>query len=198
MARYTKMNPNAFKSMVWEAGIVLPDFDPSTGEVDPQDILWETTGTNSFSATRDITDAGEGVNNCPIGTKQLQRANPWVAQITGVAVSITAEAITRILGNADVDGSDATKIVPRSDILDKDFQDLWIVANYSDMNGETKGGAFAIHLKNAFSVDGFAADMEKGMNGQFPYTLQAYYDMDDIDDVPFEIFLKAGAAESAG
>lgn len=198
MARYTKMNPNAFKNMTWDAGIIASDFDPETGELDVENILWETTGTNSFSATRDITDAGEEINNCPTGTKQLQRANSWVAQATGTAVSVTAESVVRILGNADIDGSDATHIKPRNDILLTDFKDLWIITNYSEHNGETKGGYYAIHLKDTFSVDGLASDFDKNANGQFPYTLQAYYDMSDIDNVPFDIYVKAGAAESAG
>lgn len=200
MPRYTKMNPNGFKSMTWDSGIIVEDFTPSTGEIDLEDILWETTGENKFSATRELTDMGADINNCPENTMQLQKAQPWQASITGTAVSITAENIAKFLGNADTDSS-ATgpiKITPRSELLLADFADKWLIVNYSELNGETKGGYMAIHLMNALSTDGFTGQFGKNKNGQFPYTLKAFYDMEDMSKVPFELYIMQGAAEPAG
>lgn len=126
---------------------------------------------------------------------QLQRANAWQAQLTGTAVTITTAEVAEFLGNADIDTSDTTKIVPRTDLLLSDFKDKWLLVNYSEYNGETKGGWVAIHLLNALSTDGFTGNFGKNANGQFPYTLRAFYDMDDMDTVPFEIYVKAGTAE---
>lgn len=195
MAKFTKMNPDDFKHMTWDAGIIMDSFEPSTGTVTLSSIRWATTGDNSFSATRDLTDMGEDINNCPEGTMQLQRANAWQAQLTGTAVTITTAEVAEFLGNADIDTSDTTKIVPRTDLLLSDFKDKWLLVNYSEYNGETKGGWVAIHLLNALSTDGFTGNFGKNANGQFPYTLRAFYDMDDMDTVPFEIYVKAGAAE---
>ena len=103
--------------------------------------------------------------------------------------------MAEFLGNADIDTSDTTKIVPRTDLLLSDFKDKWLLVNYSEYNGETKGGWVAIHLLNALSTDGFTGNFAKNANGQFPYTLRAFYDMDDMDTVPFEIYVKAGTAE---
>ena len=195
MAKFTKMYPDDFKHMTWDAGIIMDSFEPSTGTVTLSSIRWATTGDNSFSATRDLTDMGEDINNCPEGTMQLQRANAWQAQLSGTAVTITTAEVAEFLGNADIDTSDTTKIVPRTDLLLSDFKDKWVLVNYSEYNGETKGGWVAIHLLNALSTDGFTGNFGKNANGQFPYTLRAFYDMDDMDTVPFEIYIKAGAAE---
>lgn len=195
MAKFTKMNPDDFKHMTWDAGIIMDSFEPSTGTVTLSSIRWATTGDNSFSATRDLTDMGEDINNCPEGTMQLQRANAWQAQLTGTAVTITTAEVAEFLGNADIDTSDTTKIVPRTDLLLSDFKDKWLLVNYSEYNGEKKGGWVAIHLLNALSTDGFTGNFGKNANGQFPYTLRAFYDMDDMDTVPFEIYVKAGTAE---
>lgn len=195
MAKFTKMNPDDFKHMTWDAGIIMDSFEPSTGTVTLSSIRWATTGDNSFSATRDLTDMGEDINNCPEGTMQLQRANAWQAQLSGTAVTITTAEVAEFLGNADIDTSDTTKIVPRTDLLLSDFKDKWLLVNYSEYNGETKGGWVAIHLLNAFSTDGFTGNFGKNANGQFPYTLRAFYDMDDMDTVPFEVYIKPGTAE---
>ncbi len=137
---------------------------------------------------------GENINNCPEGTMQLQKAQPWQAQITGTAVT-PAEIVT-FLGNADIDTTDQTKIVPRNDLSMNDFADKWLLVNYSEYNGENNSGWCAIHLMNALSTEGFSGDFSKNENGQFHYTLKAFYDMEDMSKVPFEIYVKAGTAES--
>lgn len=197
MARYTKMNPTDFKRMTWDAGIILDDFNPEDGSFDLEDIRWSTTGDNNFSATRDLTDLGVDINNCPENTMQLQRANPWGAQITGTAVTIDAKQIAEMLGNADI-VDDLTHIVPRPDLSVDDFHDKWLVVNYSDLNGEKNGGWAAMHIMNALSTDGFSGTFGKNGNGTFPYTLKAFYDMEDMSKVPFDIYIKAGEAEPGG
>lgn len=196
MAKFTKLNPEDFKRMTWDAGIILDDFDPASGELTLSSIKWATTGQNSFSATRDLSDMGEDINNCPEGMYQLQKAKPWQAQLTGTAKTVTAEIVAEFLGNADVDSIDMTKIVPRNDITAEDFADKWLVANYSELNGEKNGGFMAIHLMHAMSTGGFTANFDKDASGQFPYTIKAFYDMDDQSTVPFEVYVKAGTAEA--
>lgn len=196
MARYTKMNPTDFKRMTWDAGIVLDEFNPEDGSFKLSDIRWATTGENSFAANHDLIDSGADINNCPDGTAQLQRAKPWVAQIAGTAVTVDAAQIIDFLGNADIDINDVTHIVPREDLSMEDFKDKWLVVNYSNLNGEENGGWLAIHIMNALSTDGFSGSFGKDGNGTFPYTLKAFYDMDDMSQIPFEIYIKSGEAET--
>ncbi len=200
MAKFTKMNPSDFKHMTWDAGLILNDFTPETGEFDPTDIRWATTGDNSFSATRELTDIGADINNCPENTMQLQKAQPWQASMSGTAVTVTANDIKIFLANADVEEISAVlkKIVPRADLLITDFHDKWLTFNYSELNGETNGGFCAIHIMNALSVDGFSGTLGKNKNGTFPFNLKAFYDMADMDRVPFEIYIREGEPEPTG
>lgn len=196
MARYTKLNPTDFKRMTWDAGIILDDFNPEDGSFKLEDIRWATTGENNFSATHDLTDLGADINNCPENTAQLQRANPWSAQITGTAVTVDAAQIRDFLGNADIVDEALTHIVPREDLSIEDFRDKWLVVNYSDLNGEKSGGWMAMHIMKALSTDGFSGAFGKNGNGTFPYTLKAFYDMENMSKVPFEIYIKAGKPET--
>lgn len=200
MPRFTKMNPSAFKRMTWDSGIIVNDFDPETGEIDLEDIQWETTGDINFSATRDMTDMGAEINNCPENTMQLQRANPWQVEMSGTAATVTADTISDFLGNADAGTpkSGLINVTPRSELLITDFADKWLIINYSDLMGETNGGYVAIYLMNALSSEGFSASFGKNKNGTFPFTLKAFYDIEDMSKVPFEIYVKAGTAEPTG
>lgn len=161
MAKFTKMGPEDFKHMTWDAGIILDKFTPETGEFDPADIRFATTGDNSFSATRDLTDMGADINNCPENTMQLQKAQPWQANMSGTAVTVTAEDLKMFLANADIEEISTVlkKIVPRTDLLITDFHDKWLVFNYSELNGEKNGGFCAIHIMNALSADGFSGTL---------------------------------------
>lgn len=199
MAKYTKMGPEDFKHMTWDAGIILDKFTPETGEFDPADIRFATTGDNSFSSSRELTDRGADINNCPENTMQLQKAQAWQANVSGTAVTITAEDLKMFLANADIEEINTVlkRIVPRADLLITDFHDKWLVFNYSELNGEKNGGFCAIHIMNALSADGFTGTLGKNKNGTFPFNLKAFYDMEDMDRVPFEIYIKEGEAEPA-
>lgn len=196
MARYTKMNPATFKHMVFDAGIVLDkdDFDPKTGVIDITKIRWATKGGNEFTATRELRDRGTDIDNCPENSKQLQQAQPWQAQVTGTAVTVTVKDVCELLA-ADIDPDDETHIIPRNNITVSDFNGKWIIANYSELNGEKKGGYMAILLNDTLSSEGFSVKLSKNGDAEFPYTLKAFYDLEDIDKVPFEIWLKSGEQE---
>ena len=84
------------------------------------------------------------------------------------------------------------------DLTDEDFSDIWFVGDYSDKNGETKGGFVAIHMMSALSTAGFSWQTGDKAKGQFAFEYTAHYSMDAQDTVPFEIYVKAGADEEAG
>ena len=195
MSRYEKVSPNAFKEMTYGAGIILSSFDPATGTINLGDILYATTGGHSSNVKRELNDAGEGLDNVPLGVMQLQKAQPWQIETSGTAKTINLETLRDMFGNADIVNAE-NKIVLRNNLKLADFKDIWIVSNYSDLNGETTGGYVAQHFMNALSMDGFTPTFEKDKNGTFPFRYKAFYDIDDIDKVPYEVYLKAGTAES--
>ena len=139
MSKYEKMPVRAFDKMTYGAGIILANFNPETGTVRAEDILYATKGGNAFSATRDITDMGTDIDNCPEGVMQLQKPKPYQANISGTAVTLDAEGTKDLLANAGVSGDAVKKITPRDYFELNDFKDKWLVVNYSGDNSEETG-----------------------------------------------------------
>lgn len=200
MSKFEKTPTDAFKSMTFGAGILVSDFDPETGTVALENILYVTKNGHALNVTRELIDIGEPIDNVPEGTKQLQKAKPF--QITGntTVVTFKPEAIMNAIASADKEtfAVTGTKLKLRNNILESDFQDFWIITNYSEFNGEKNGGMCAYHIMNAMSIDGFNPVHKKDENGEFPFNYKAFYDINNIDQVPFEVYIKAGTAEAIG
>ena len=196
--KYTKIPEDTFKKLQMNAGVLLRKFTPSDGTVEDTDIVGATTGGVSFSATAEYTDFGEDIDNCPNNMKELKRKGYTTATCTGNFVTVDGAAAADLVGGADADGADPVHITPRNDLLDKDFKDLWLVGDYSDVNedgSQGKAGFIAIHMMNALSTGGFQIQTTKNGKGQFAFEFTAHYSMEDQDKVPFEIYVKAGKAD---
>ena len=194
--KFTKIPSDAFQKLQINAGILTTDFTPSTGQIGAAGQIGATTGGVSFSATPTYSDYGEDIDNCPKNMKELKKLESWEATISGTFVNADTAIAKMLVGAADIGTPDTTKITPRNDVLESDFETIWLVGDYSDKNGETNGGFIAIKLINALSTGGFqiqTADKEKG---QFAFTFTGHYSMDAQDTPPFEIYIKAGTAEA--
>lgn len=196
MARYTKIPANAFKQIQINAGILLKSFTPATGAIEADDQIGATTGGINFTATPSYTDFGDDIDNCPKNMKELKRLESWEVKATGTLVTLDTAAAKSLIGAADIDGTDTTKVTPRNDLADADFADLWFVGDYSDKTGATKGGFVAMHLMNALSTGGFQIQTSDKAKGQFAFEYTAHYSMAAQDTVPFEVYIKAGEAEA--
>lgn len=196
MARYTKIPANAFKQIQINAGILLKSFTPATGTIEENAQIGATTGGINFTATPSYTDFGGDIDNCPKNMKELKRLESWEVKATGTLVTLDTAAAKSLIGAADIDGTDATKVTPRNDLADADFADLWFVGDYSDKTGATKGGFVAVHLMNALSTGGFQIQTSDKAKGQFAFEYTAHYSMAEQDTVPFEVYIKAGEAEA--
>ena len=72
---------------------------------------------------------------------------------------------------------------------------MWLVCDYSDENiGASNAGYVAIHLMNALDTAGFQIQTTKNAKGQFAFEFHGHYDINDIDTVPFEVYVKAGGS----
>jgi hypothetical protein len=191
--KYTKIPETTFQNLQLNAGVLLSAFDPGTAEVANESIIGATTGGINFTATPTFSDYGEDIDNCPKNTKELKKLDAWEISMSGTYVTVDANAVKSLVGAADVAGD---KITPRNDILLTDFTDVWWVGDYSDKNGETNGGFVAIHMMNALSTGGFAIQSSDNGKGNFAFTYTAHYSMSAQDTVPFEVYVKAGTAES--
>ena len=193
LLKYTKIRETTFKNLQLNAGVLLSSFNPESATVADESIIGATTGGINFTATPTFSDYGEDIDNCPKNMKELKKLDSWEISLSGTYVTVDANAVKALVGAADVSGN---KITPRNDLKLTDFTDVWWVGDYSDQNGETNGGFVAIHMMNALSTGGFAIKSSDNGKGNFAFTYTAHYSMDAQDTVPFEVYVKAGTAES--
>ena len=191
--KYTKIPETTFQNLQLNAGVLLSAFNPESATVANESIIGATTGGVNFTATPTFSDYGEDIDNCPKNMKELKKLDAWEISLSGTYVTVDANAVKALVGAADVSGN---KITPRNDLKLTDFTDVWWVGDYSDKNGETNGGFVAIHMMNALSTGGFAIQSSDNGKGNFAFTYTAHYSMSAQDTVPFEVYVKAGTAES--
>ena len=190
--KYTKLPANTFQQIQINAGVIASDFNTTTGALAQADIIGATTGGINFTATPSFTDMGEDIDNCPKNTKELKLIDSWEAVASGTFVTVTTDVAKKLLGAATVA---STKVTPNADLASTDFDDIWVVGDYSDKNGDTNGGYIAIHMLNALSTGGFQMQTTDRSKGQFAFEFTAHYSVSDTT-VPFEVYIKAGTAET--
>lgn len=196
MAKFTKIPADTFKQLQINAGVILSNFTPATGAFDAESQIGATTGGISFAATPTFSDFGDDVDNCPKNTKELKRLDDVEVKVSGTYVTVTTASAKALMAAADIDKTDTTKVVPRRDLADTDFSDIWLVGDYSDKNGATNGGYIAIHLINALSTGGFQLKTADKSKGQMAFEYTAHYSISQQDVVPYELYIKAGTAEA--
>lgn len=190
--KYTKIPTTAFQNIQMNAGILVDTFTPGTGVIG--NILGATSGGTNFTDTVTYKDYGEDIDNCPKNTKELKKLESHEAKLTGNFVTVSAANAKRLVGAADVDELDATHIVPRNDVLDSDFEDVWLIGDYSDVNTGANAGFVAIHLMNALNTGGFQIQTTDKEKGKFAFEFIGHYSMQAQDTVPYEIYIKQGGS----
>lgn len=193
--KFTKIPETTFQNIQLNAGILVKSFTPSTQEI--TGLLGATTGGINFTATPAFEDFGSDIDNCPKNTMQLKKLTEWDVQMSGTFVTITPETAQILVGAADVDSLDSSKIVPRKDVLLTDYQDIWWVGDYSDVNTGATAGFCAVHMLNALNTGGFQIQTNDKGKGNFAFTFTGHVSMDHQDVVPFEIYVKTGTDEGA-
>lgn len=200
MAKFTQIPMDTFKKLQLGAGLLTTDFDTATGELTASNIVGATSGGVSFEATPSFSDFGEDIDNCPKNTKELKRLDGWDAKMSGSFVTMDTKAAVSVIGTAAVASDDPTKVVPRNSVDAKDFKDIWWVGDYSDINEDGtsagKAGFIAIKLISALSTGGFKIQSGDKAKGTFEFEYTGHYSFENIDTVPFEIYIKAGSADA--
>lgn len=199
MAKFTQIPTDTFKKLQLNAGILTTEFDPATGKLTASNIIGATSGGVSFEATPSFTDFGEDIDNCPKNTKELKKLDSWEAKMSGSFVTMDTNVATSVIGTAAVASNDQTKVVPRNYVEAKDFKNIWWVGDYSDINEDGssagKAGFIAIKLINALSTGGFKIQSGDKAKGTFEFEYTGHYSSENIDTVPFELYIKAGSAD---
>lgn len=194
--KFTKIPADTFKMLQLNAGVLATTFAPATGTLDAEAQIGATSGGINFTATPTYSDFGEDIDNCPKNTKELKRLDEWEVTMSGTFVAADTAIAKLLVGAADIDKQDTTKVTPRNDLADADFGDIWFIGDYSDKNGETNGGFIAIKLINALSTGGFQLKTSDKSKGQFSFTFTGHYSINAQGTVPFEVYIKAGTAEA--
>lgn len=194
--KFTRIPADTFKTLQMNAGVLATTFVPATGTLDAEAQIGATSGGINFTATPTYSDFGEDIDNCPKNTKELKRLDEWEVTMSGTFVVADTAIAKLLIGAADIDTQDATKVTPRNDLADADFGDIWFIGDYSDKNGETNGGFIAIKLINALSTGGFQLQTSDKAKGQFSFTFTGHYSIAAQGTVPFEIYIKSGTAEA--
>lgn len=201
--KFTQIPTDAFKKLQLNAGILITDFNPATGELAASNIIGATSGGVTFEATPSFSDFGEDIDNCPKNMKELKVLDSWDAKMSGSFVTMDTNVAKSVIGAATIAAGDPTKVVPRNSIDAKDFKNIWWIGDYSDINEDGssagkagKAGFIAIKLINALSTGGFKIKSGDKAKGTFDFEYTGHYSIDNIDTVPFEIYIKAGSANA--
>lgn len=191
--KYTRIPIDTFENLQMNAGILAKDFDSSTGEVSETDLLGATTGGISFSDAISFVDMAEDVDNAPKNLMEFKKLDSHEVKISGTFVSITPTSAHSLAAAADVDEEDETHIVPRNDLdIEKDFQDIWFIGDYSKVNDGTSAGFLAIHIMNALNTGGFQVKTQDKGKGNFAFEYTGHYSINAQSTVPYELYVRAG------
>lgn len=200
--KYTQIPTDTFKQIQLNAGVLCEEFTPSTGEI--TGLLGATTGGIQFQDSVEYSDFGEDIDNCPKNTKELKKLDSHEVTMSGTFVTVSAATAKMLVGAADVDSNDDTKIVPRNDVLQSDFTDIWWIGDYSDVNEDSGTGAsaitagfIAIHMMNALNTGGFQIQSTDKGKGQFAFEFMGHYSINAQDTVPYELYVKGNDTEGA-
>lgn len=193
--KYTQIPATAFQNIQLNAGILVDNFNPATGVIG--NIVGATSGGVNFTDSVEYTDFGEDIDNCPKNTMELKQLDSHEVTMSGTFVTLSAATAKMLAGAADVDGSDATHIIPRNDILTSDFKTIWWIGDYSDVNTGDNAGFVAIKMLNALNTGGFQIQSTDKGKGQFAFTFTGHYSMSAQSTVPYEIFVKQGSGSSS-
>lgn len=188
MGRFTVIPEDAFNGLQMDAGVLLNTFNPANPTITDEAIICATTGGVNPVCKPEFTDFAEDVDNAPVNVKEFKKLKGWTCSISTTSLGTTPALIKRALGCADIDSNDATKIVPRADLKQTDFSDIWWVGDRAD------GGFVAIQLKNALSTEGFSLQTTKNGKGTIALTITGHVSIQNQKEVPMVFY----SAEPAG
>lgn len=183
MGKFTVIPQDTFEGMQLDAGVLLKNFDPAkvTAPAD-EDIVCATTGGINVTCVPTFSDLGEDVDNCPVNMKELKHLDSWECKLSCTGLGTSPAAIKLSLGCADIDSTNTSMIIPRRDLSQSDFNDLWWVGDRAD------GGCVAVQIKNALSTGGFSLQTEKSGKGQLSIELTGHVSINAQDTMPMVFY----------
>ena len=201
-----KVPADTFETIQMDAGIICTSFTPSTGAVSGLIGAIGSDGFN-FKSNPTFQDFGEDIGNIPANTMQLLMIKSFDPTASGNFKNITPALLKMLEPGSDfaVDSvADGTNhIVPQAGFVDLSrFVDLYFIGNYSNHNtGTGSSGTYAgfmcVHMKRALNKTGHQWQTTKDGKGTFAFEFHGHYDLTDIDDQPFEYYIRKGTGTLA-
>ena len=191
MGMFTVIPQSTFDDLQTDAGVLLKTFNPaSPAAPSDSDIICATTGGISVTCVPTYSDYGEDIDNVPNNMKELKHLDGWECGISTTCLGTSPALIKLALGAADI--SDTTKILPRRDLEQTDFSDIWWVGDKAD------GGLVAVKLKNALSTGGFSLQTTKNGKGQITLELTGHVSISAQSTMPMEFYSIEGPTGATG
>lgn len=191
MGLYTKVSEDAFDTLQLDAGVLLSSFDPANAYTEPtsESIIATTSGGINPTCTPTYSDFGEDVDNVPNNMMEFKHLDGWDCAMAFTSIKFNAANTAWALGASEsttvAAGSGTagyTKIVPRRNVKQTDFKDLWWVGD------KANGGAFAVRLINALSTGGLNIQSSKNGKGTNQMTLTGHVSIAHQDIMPMEFY----------
>ena len=184
--KFTKIPQDTFNELQLNAGILVKDFDVSTGTFADSDMITATTGGITVNCKPTYEDFGSDIDNCPKNTMELKRkTDADEVSISTTALNINEDLLMYMLGAADKDEVTGA-IKPRKDLKTTDFSTVWWIGDLSN------GGYIAVKISNALSTDGFSIKTTDKGKGNITLTLTGHTSIYAQDVIPAEFYLGAG------
>ena len=188
--KFTKIPEDTFNELQLNAGILVKDFDVTTGTYDDSDMITATTGGITVNVKPTYEDFGSDIDNCPKNTMELKKkTDADEVTLSTTALCVSKDVLMLSLGAADEDAITGA-IKPRRDLSLTDFSTVWWIGDLSN------GGYIAVKIMNALSTDGFSIKTADKGKGTFGLTLTGHVSINAQDVVPVEFYLGAPDEES--
>lgn len=181
MGRFTKIPQNAFAALQLDADVLLNSFNPASPAVVDSAIICATTGGITVNCAPAYSDFAEDVDNAPNNLKEFKHLDGWDCSIATTSLGTSLELLRYALGAADVTAA-SNKVVPRKDLKQDDFADLWWVGDKAD------GGFVAVKLINGLSTSGLSLKTTKNGKGNISITLTGHVSIADQETMPMEFY----------
>lgn len=187
--KFTVYPAEFWKNIQINAGVLVTGFVNSTGAYTA--IIGATSNGTQFNPNPTYEDFGEDIDNVPPNTKQLKRVKYYDPALSGTFRTVSADTAEMLCP-----GSESSGLITPADVLDDSmFQDVTLVADYSEVNKDggtgssVKAGYIAVTIKDALNTSGFQWKTNKDGKGEFAFDFHGHYDLASPDDAPFEIYV---------
>ena len=188
--KFTKIPQETFNELQLNAGILVKDFDVSTGTFADSDMVTATTGGITVDVKPTYEDFGSDIDNCPKNTMELKKkSDNDEVKLSTTALCINEDMLMFMLGAADKD-SNTGAIKPRKDLKTTDFSTIWWIGDLAN------GGYIAVKIMNALSTEGFSIKTSDKGKGNISLTLTGHTSIYAQDVIPVEFYL--GAPDDEG